>query len=153
MTSSFLRSTRNLSSVHSGSGKTRHPKSSSEPGTGESVLRSLFEPWSDCCKYPLNESHWAAIAPHSNLSSGRCVSKWFGNCIKCRTLNANYRTLLSHIEIVSGVIVAPPAFPRASVVRSALVSLLSLELERNSATLSRQTKTLRLLPNQVSLSI
>lgn len=76
MTSSFLRSTRNLSSVHSGSGKAWGPlKSSSEPGTGESVLRSLFEPWSDCCKYPLRESHWAAIALHSNVSNGHCVSK------------------------------------------------------------------------------
>ena len=75
MTSSFLRSTRNLSSVHSGSGKTWGPlKSSSDPGIGES-LRSLFEPWSDWCKYPLKESHWAAIALHSNVSNDHCVSK------------------------------------------------------------------------------
>lgn len=69
MTSSFLRSTRNLSSVHSGSGSGCGPlRSSSDPGRGESVLRSLLEPWSDCCKYPLRVSHWAAIiAP-----GGRC---------------------------------------------------------------------------------
>lgn len=63
MTSSFLRSTRNLSSVHSGSGSCRGPpRSSSDPGRGESALRSLLEPWSDCCKYPLKPSHWAAMA-------------------------------------------------------------------------------------------
>ncbi len=74
MTSSFLRSTRNLSSVHSGSGSGWGPlRSSSDPGRGESVLRSLLEPWSDCCKYPLKASHWAAIALRSNFSSGHCV--------------------------------------------------------------------------------
>lgn len=62
MISSFLRSTRNLSSVHSGSGGTGGPPvSSSETGRGESVLRSLLEPGSDCWRYPLKESHWAAM--------------------------------------------------------------------------------------------
>lgn len=74
MTSSFLRSTRNLSSVHSGSGRGWGPlRSSSDPGRGESVLRSLLEPWSDCCKYPLKVSHWEAIALRSNFFSGHCV--------------------------------------------------------------------------------
>lgn len=71
MTSSFLRSTRNLSSVHSGSGSGWGPlRSSSEPGRGESVLRSLLEPWSDCCKYPVKASHWAAMALRGNFSKG-----------------------------------------------------------------------------------
>lgn len=62
MISSFFRSTRNLSSVHSGSGGAVGPlESSSDTGRGESVLRSLLEPGSDCCKYPLKGSHWAAM--------------------------------------------------------------------------------------------
>lgn len=74
MISNFLRSTRNLSSVHSGSGSGWGPlRSSSDPGRGESVLRSLLEPWSDCCKYPLKASHWAAMALRSNFSSGQVV--------------------------------------------------------------------------------
>ncbi|TNN70577.1 hypothetical protein EYF80_019161 [Liparis tanakae] len=82
MTSNFLRSTRNLSSVHSGSGSGQSPlRSSSDPGRGESALRSLLEPWSDCSKYPLKASHWAAIAPLSNFSSGHCVL--FKVCLKC----------------------------------------------------------------------
>lgn len=86
MISNFLRSTRNLSSVHSGSGSGWGPlRSSSEPGSGESVLRSLLEPWSDCCKYPLKVSHWAAIGAAQQLlqrplqdfrqSSGRAGAK------------------------------------------------------------------------------
>ena len=79
MISSFLRSTLKRSSVHSGSGGGCGAcRSSSDPGGGESVLRSLLEPWSDCCcccccKYPLRVSHWAAMALHSNVSSGHCV--------------------------------------------------------------------------------
>lgn len=76
MISNFLRSTRNLSSVHSGSGSGWGPlRSSSDPGRGESVLRSLLEPWSDCCKYPLKVSHWAAMALRSNFSSGQVVCR------------------------------------------------------------------------------
>lgn len=76
MISNFLRSTRNLSSVHSGSGSGWSPlRSSSDPGRGESVLRSLLEPWSDCCKYPLKVSHWAAMALRSNFSSGQVVCR------------------------------------------------------------------------------
>ena len=82
MISNFLRSTLKRSSVHSGSGGGCGAcRSSSDPGGGESVLRSLLEPWSDCCccccccccKYPLRVSHWAAMALHSNVSSGHCV--------------------------------------------------------------------------------
>lgn len=73
MTSNFLRSTRNLSSVHSGSGGGWSPlRSSSDPGRGESALRSLLEPWSDCCKYLHSASHWAAMTPLSNFSRGHC---------------------------------------------------------------------------------
>lgn len=77
MISSFLRSTRNLSSVHSGSGGTGGPPvSSSETGRGESVLRSLLEPGSDCWRYPLKESHWAAMTStmhRSCHSATHCV--------------------------------------------------------------------------------
>lgn len=66
MASSFFLSTRNRSSPHSGlcRGRGGPAESSSEPGTGESVLRSLLEPGSEsgCCRYPLSGSHWAAMA-------------------------------------------------------------------------------------------
>lgn len=69
MISSFLRSTRNLSSVHSGSGSGCGPlRSSSDPGRGESALRSLLDPWSDCGRYPDKESHWAAMTLRSSFS-------------------------------------------------------------------------------------
>lgn len=88
MISNFLRSTRNLSSVHSGSGSGWGPlRSSSDPGRGESVLRSLLEPWSDCCKYPLKVSHWAAMALLSNFSSGQVV---------CRINGAAHSTQKTH---------------------------------------------------------
>ncbi len=71
MISSFFRSTRNLSSVHSGSGGAVGPlESSSDTGRGESALRSLLEPGSDCCcKYPLKGSHWAAMTSQSTADS------------------------------------------------------------------------------------
>lgn len=131
MISSFLRSTRNLSSVHSGSGKAWGPlKSSSDPGTGESVLRSLFEPWSDCCKYPLRESHWVAIALHSNVSNGHCVSKKKVNyhVVDCKTY---FPLFIYHFEILSRLIVAhwllPRPFPRAPLFSPLSGGLLSLE--------------------------
>lgn len=70
MISSFFRSTRNLSSVHSGSGGAVGPlESSSDTGRGESALRSLLEPGSDCCcKYPLKGSHWAAMTSQSTAA-------------------------------------------------------------------------------------
>lgn len=71
MISSFLRSTRNLSSVHSGSRGCGPLRSSSDPGRGESALRSLLEPWSDCGKYPDKESHWAAMTLRYSFSRGR----------------------------------------------------------------------------------
>lgn len=89
MISSFLRSTRNLSSVHSGSGSGWSPlRSSSDPGRGESVLRSLLEPWSDWCKYPLKVSHWAAMALRSNFSSGQVVCRVNG--APCSTHQSNH---------------------------------------------------------------
>lgn len=71
MISSFLRSTRNLSSVHSGSRGCGPLRSSSDPGRGESALRSLLEPWSDWGKYPDKESHWAAMTLRYSFSRGR----------------------------------------------------------------------------------
>lgn len=71
MISSFLRSTRNLSSVHSGSRGCGPLRSSSDPGRGESALRSLLEPWSDCGKYPDKGSHWAAMTLRYSFSRGR----------------------------------------------------------------------------------
>lgn len=79
MISSFLRSTRNLSSVHSGSGRGCGPlRSSSDPGSGESALRSLLEPWSDCGKYPDKVSHWAAMALRYSFSRGQVVCRGNG---------------------------------------------------------------------------
>lgn len=74
MISSFLRSTRNLSSVHSGSGSGCGPlRSSSDPGRGESALHSLLDPWSDCGKYPDKESHWAAMTLRYSFSRGQII--------------------------------------------------------------------------------
>lgn len=65
MASSFFLSTLNRSSPHSGlcRGRGGPTESSSEPGRGESVLRSLLEPGSErgCCRYPLSGSHRAAM--------------------------------------------------------------------------------------------
>lgn len=74
MISSFLRSTRNLSSVHSGSGSGCGPlRSSSDPGRGESALHSLLDPLSDCGKYPDKESHWAAMTLRYSFSRGPII--------------------------------------------------------------------------------
>lgn len=105
MTSSFLRSTRNLSSVHSGSGGGWGPlRSSSEPGRGESALRSLLEPWSDCCKYPAKASHWAAMALRGNCSGQgplRTASKGRAEGTKSRSLNIYIHLLFRHFSAAS----------------------------------------------------